>query len=107
MSKNFEEWAVLELMGHRKLAGKVTEQTIGSATFIRIDVPGQKGEVTATQFYNPSAIYCMTPTTEKLARRMSAYNKPEPVTRWELPESDDESDLDLQDEIERRNESCQ
>ena len=39
----FEEWAILELMGHRKLAGKVTEQTIGSSTFVRIDVPGGDG----------------------------------------------------------------
>ena len=80
-SKAFEEWAILELMGHRKLAGKVSEYTIGGAPFIRIDIPGN-----ATQFYSPSAVYCITPTTEELARQFAASHTPEPVTRWELPE---------------------
>ncbi len=31
--------AVVELFGHQRIAGKVTEQTVGSATFVRIDVP--------------------------------------------------------------------
>jgi hypothetical protein len=30
----FEEWAVLELMGHRRLAGKVTDAVIGGGAFI-------------------------------------------------------------------------
>ena len=37
--ETFEEWAVLELMGHRRLAGKVTEATIGGGAFLRIDIP--------------------------------------------------------------------
>ena len=80
-SKTFEEWCILELFGHRKLAGKVSEYTIGGAAFVRIDIPGS-----ATQFYNPSAVYCITPTTEELARQFATLHTPEPVTRWELPD---------------------
>ena len=40
----FDEWAILELMGHRRLAGKVTEQEIGGANMIRIDVYRAKPE---------------------------------------------------------------
>ena len=83
--KAFEEWAILELMGHRRLAGLVKEQTIGSASFIRIDVFTAGDKAIATQFYNPSAVYCMTPTTEDLARRIAEKERPEPVTKWELP----------------------
>ena len=78
-SQTFEEWAILELMGHRKLAGKVSESTIGGAPFIRIDIPGS-----ATQFYNPSAVYCITPTTEDLATAFAKTNTPKPIEMWEL-----------------------
>ena len=82
MSENsFEEWVILELMGHRRLAGKLTEATIGGASFVRIDIPGS-----ASQFYSPSAIYCITPTSEEIARQVALNNIPEPVSRWELPE---------------------
>jgi len=38
--KPFEGWAILELMGHRRLAGRLTEALVAGAAFIRIDVPG-------------------------------------------------------------------
>ncbi len=82
--KAFEEWAILELFGHRKLAGLIKEETIGSATFIRIDVIGIDGKFTAIQFYNPAAVYCITPTSEESARRAASINDPQPVKRWEL-----------------------
>ncbi|MBI4496833.1 MAG: acetyltransferase [Chloroflexi bacterium] len=88
-------------MGHRRLGGFVTEQQIGGASFLRIDVPGADGEPVATQFYAPAAVYCITPTTEAMARAVAATNRPAPVQRWELPAlqeagSDDE-DLDERD----------
>lgn len=82
----FREWAILELMGHRRLAGLVSEQLIASAPFIRIDVPGRDGKI-ATQFYQPAAVYCLTAVDEGLARRVAEQTQPEPVHRWELPEA--------------------
>jgi hypothetical protein len=84
MSEKFEGWCVLELMGHRRLAGYVTEQEIAGAGMLRIDVPGEDGPV-ATQFYSPSSVYCITPTTEEIARAVAKRNQPAPVQRWELP----------------------
>ena len=81
----FEGWAILELMGHRKLAGYVREQNVAGAGFIRIDVPGKGEGNVATQFYAPGALYCLTPVAEDIARRYAATMQPEPVTRWELP----------------------
>lgn len=80
----FEGWAILELMGHRKLAGRVSEAVIGGGSFIRIDVPGENADV-ATQFYAPGAVYCITPCTEDLARRTAAGCRPAPVTEYDLP----------------------
>lgn len=80
----FEMWAILELMGHRRLGGYVRETTIAGAGLLRIDIPMADGK-TATQFYPPSALYCLTPTTEEIARVVALANQPAPVSRWELP----------------------
>lgn len=80
----YEGWAILELMGHRRMSGRLSEQVVGGASFVRIDVPGDGEEWTATQFYAPSAIYCITPTTEAIARKIAASGRPMPVTEWEL-----------------------
>lgn len=81
----FDEWAILELMGHRRLAGKVSEAAIGGGSFIRIDMP-MKGGGNSTQFYSPGSIYCITPTTEQIARAVSLSSQPEPINRWEFPQ---------------------
>lgn len=76
-------WAIVELMGHRKLAGELREVTIAGGAFLRLDVPSQPP---VTQFYGSSAIYCITPTTEDLARKVAEAARPTPVSRYELPE---------------------
>ena len=80
----FSEWAVLELMGHRRLAGRVTEEQIAGAGVLRLDVPGEGGQPAVTQYYSPSALYCITPTTEEIARKIAKANRPAPVHRYEL-----------------------
>jgi hypothetical protein len=77
------EWVILELMGHRRLAGLLSAVEIAGAPFLRLDVPGKDGTV-ATQFYAPAAVYCITPTTEEMARLVAERDQPEPVQRWEL-----------------------
>lgn len=87
----FEGWVILELMGHRRLGGYLREQQIAGAAFLRIDVPAAEGDGNAaTQMYAPAAVYCITPTTEAMARAVAARAIPEPVHRWELPRSTDE-----------------
>lgn len=81
----FAEWVVLELMGHRRLAGHLTEQEIAGKGFLRLDVPAVDEQPPATQLYNPSSVYCITPTTEEVARAVAAGARPAPVQRWELP----------------------
>jgi hypothetical protein len=82
--QSFAQWAIVELMGHRRLAGYLTEQELAGKGFLRLDVPGPNGATVATQLYSPAAVYCITPTTEDLARRVAAASQPEPVRRWEL-----------------------
>ncbi len=90
----FEGWVILELMGHRRLAGYLKEQELAGSGFLRLDIPARPA---STQFYAPGAVYCITPTTEEIARAFAAQCQPAPVQRWELPalrpaesETDDE-----------------
>lgn len=105
-ASGFDGWAILELMGHRRLAGKLTEVSGGAlAGFVRIDVPGEGDAVTATQFYAPAAVYCITPTTEETARAVARGSQPAPVQRWELPPAPEPRrasaiDVDAEDEDE-------
>lgn len=102
----FDEWCILELMGHRRLAGKVTEATVAGGAFLRIDVYGEDEDspALATQFYSPASVYAMTPTTEAVCRRYAeARGVSEPVSRWDLqlpapPPSRAPSDADPDDD---------
>jgi hypothetical protein len=80
--QGFNEWAILELMGHRRLAGRVQDVEMFGTSMCRIDVPS---DPPMTQFYGGSAIYCVTPTTEGIARTLVAQVHAEPVSRYELP----------------------
>jgi len=84
----FEEWALLELFGHQRLAGLVTEIQLGGASFVRVDVPGdtKKAPSKLTRMYNPSAIYSITPVTEETARMLAKQIVAEPITRWDVQE---------------------
>ncbi len=86
MEKSFDSWAILELMGHRRMAGKVTEATMFGGTLLRIDIPGKEDGKFTTQFYGVSSIYCLTPTNEELARAVALQSEPAAVSRWELPQ---------------------
>jgi hypothetical protein len=84
--EEFSGWAILELLGHRRLGGLVKTTSLGGAPTFRIDIPGDDGESTSTQYYAASALYALTPVTEEVARLVAKRNRPEPVRYWEMPQ---------------------
>lgn len=82
MSESFNQWGILELMGHVRLAGRITEESHFGAALGRIDIPS--GDGFTTQYFGGGSIYRLTPTTEDIARSVAAHNQPQPVARWEL-----------------------
>lgn len=86
-AKGFESWAIIELFGHNKIAGLVTEQTFGGSSLLRVDVPEVDADHPAfTKFFGIGAIYGMTPTTETNARAAAAQMRVRPFTLYILPE---------------------
>jgi hypothetical protein len=66
VTTKFEHWGIVELMGHQRCAGKLTEEMIGGANMLRVDVPN--GDSFRTAYYGSSAIYALHITDEKVAR---------------------------------------
>jgi hypothetical protein len=77
-----EMWAMVELMGHVKMAGRISEESHFGTVLLRCDVPNGDGYF--TQFYGGSAIYRITPISEEVARAFAARSQPEPVRPYEL-----------------------
>lgn len=90
----FEEWCIVELMGHQVYAGKVTEQVIGGYQFLRVDVPavpaGSGGAAPRpgfTKYLARRAVFALTPTTETLCREAAEGLRKVPVAPEKLPPS--------------------
>ena len=82
----FKQWALVELFGHSRIAGLVTEQAIGGCSFLRVDVPAIDSEPAFTKCYGNGAIYGMTFVTEEVARAAAKSYRVAPVTAYEIPE---------------------
>ncbi len=80
-------WAIVEVMGRRKYAGRVTEQVIGGTSFVRVDVPAREEEPAFSKLFGPGSIYCITPVGEDVARGLASRLREQPVSVWDLPEA--------------------
>jgi len=88
----FEEWAKVELMGHQMAVGLVSEAVIAGGAFLRVDIPKTSRTPEHTRFYSPGAVYCISPISEGVARQLAESATSAPVQRYELPELEDKSD---------------
>ena len=96
----FENFCIVELFGHQKIAGKVTEQVIAGQGFIRVDVPPTKRTSQFTRLYGSGAIYSITPVSEEIAIAAAEQIYVEPVSVYiapshQLPIDDDDDELDM------------
>ena len=100
----FGHWAVLELLGHVKVAGYITEEEHFGSKLGRIDIPGQDGGIALTQFFGGQSVYRLTPVSEATARAFAAANQSRPVTKFDLQQIEapsirthwaDDDDIDL------------
>jgi hypothetical protein len=81
----FDNYCILEIFGHTRIAGRVTEQVIGGQGFIRVDVPllpadrYHAEQPAFTRLYGPGAIYSITPVSEEIAVRAAQSMRVAPV----------------------------
>ena len=70
MSENNESWAVVELMGHVTIAGRITKPGEYGGLW-QVDVP--EGETFRTEFFGSQSVYRVRIVSEEIAR---AYARP-------------------------------
>ena len=87
----FDQWAIVELFGHQRIAGHVSEQVIAGQGFVRVDVPASPDREAFTRMFGTGAIYSIIPTTEEIATAFAVRNVEKPISPWmlALPEPDE------------------
>jgi hypothetical protein len=84
--KAFDAWAIVELMGHLQLAGKISEENLFGTVLMRVDVPDEKQESGFyTRYFGGGSIYSLTPCTEEVARAVAAQREQKPSFAYGLP----------------------
>ena len=70
-----KSWALVELFGHQRIVGYLSQQTFGSGVLFRVDVPDllEKKVVLRkgfTRYFGLSSIYSITPIDEETVRNL-------------------------------------
>jgi hypothetical protein len=85
-------FAIVEVMGHQTYAGKLTEQVLAGAGFIRVDVPeipenGRYAEAQPgfTKLISPASIYAITPCSEEVAVAAARRTRSAPMNLLAIP----------------------
>lgn len=77
-------WAVVELLGHNRHAGWLTEELHFGAKLGRVDIPDTHSSdpkaVLKTHYFGGSSVFRITPCDEETARRIAAYEQPAPTS---------------------------
>lgn len=106
------DWAIVEVFGHRRLAGRISEEERFGAKMLRIDVPTveftepstehPQGERYVagwtTQWYGGASLFSVTPSDEVSALRARAPYPPHRLTSLPTPSTPEPS---LDDDEER------
>jgi hypothetical protein len=80
-----DQWALVELFGHSRIAGKISEHTLGGCSFVRVDVPENGTTPGFTKLYGQGAIYAISFVSEEIARGLVKRLEIAPVQSYELP----------------------
>lgn len=84
MEEKFEIWALVELMGHNKIAGRVTEHKFGNQSMLRVDVPAVSSLPAFSKIIAVNAVYAINPLTEQDATEYAAQLKAKPLDIWDM-----------------------
>jgi hypothetical protein len=84
VSEKFESWAIVELFGHNRIAGKCSEQNVAGSNMLRIDVPETDKNPAFTRLLGHAAIYAINPVTEEVATHWAKMLNSAPIDIWDV-----------------------
>ena len=83
IEKSFDHWAIIEVFGHEKYAGRVSAEKVGDQSMIRLDVPEVNGLPGFVKFLNPASVFSITPVSEEYAQEMAAEMNKQPIAGYD------------------------
>ncbi len=74
-AEDLKSWALVELFGHQRVVGFLSQQSFGSGVLFRVDIPdltvcGRIERAGFTRYFGLAAIYSITPISEEMVRTM-------------------------------------
>lgn len=73
------QWAIIQLFGHKTLAGLVSKSEMLGQALLRIDVPATTAQPAFTQLYGDKAIYSVTFVSEEVAKKTAEAVQMNPI----------------------------
>lgn len=77
---------VLELFGHQRIAGHVSEHNFAGSSFVRVDVPAVGSTPAFTKMFHPNAVYAFNPVDEETMLFVAGQCSVRPLTVFDLSE---------------------
>ncbi len=82
-----DTWAVVEVMGHSRYAGRISQDQSLGFPMLRIDVPAVDGRPAFTTLRAPSSLFSVTPCTEAVALAAAREFRARPLNLLCLPDT--------------------
>ena len=92
-NEKFEQWAIVDVMGHQRYVGLVTEQVIAGQGFVRVDIPKTSATPAWSKLIGTSSIYAITPVEKDIATAMAERSKSKPIEAYQLTTGDIQATL--------------
>lgn len=89
LQEKFESFAIVEIMGHTKIAGMATAMQFGNTVMLRVDVPETSKQPAFSKMYGMSSIFSISPVDEVTAKAHAEALEVKPIMVWEVERSID------------------
>jgi hypothetical protein len=97
-SEFVSQWGIVELMGHKVVAGSISKSELFGKPMLRVDIPSIDGIPAFTQLYGEASIYCVTFTTEEIAYQAAKECHIKPIFVYEVRQLQEPNNRDDDDE---------
>lgn len=86
-TEKFEQWAIVDVMGHQRFVGLVTEQVIAGQGFVRVDIPKTSKQPGWSKLIGTASIYAITPVEKDIAVSMAENLHKKPIEAYQLTDA--------------------
>ncbi|MGR8931932.1 MAG: hypothetical protein ACU836_14965 [Gammaproteobacteria bacterium] len=103
IKQHFQHWCIVELFGHVRLSGFVTEIEIAGKGFIKLDIHTGDIKDACTKILGSDAVYAITPVSEEAAKACARAHPHSPLTLFDEQKLIEQG---VSDELERMGETA-